>query len=176
MITLSGRGGIGKTSAALAVLHRLTAEDRYTAVLWFSGRDIDLLPEGPKVVRPQIVTDKDIAAEFVALLAPAEAADKKFNPIKFLEANLTKPTIEGSILFVIDNFETVNNPVDVYNWLDSHIRSPNKILITTRQREFKGDFPIEVLGMSEDEFDELIDSTAEGLGIGRMITQGYRQD
>jgi hypothetical protein len=49
VVSLVGRGGIGKTSLALKVLHDLTEEDRFSAVLWFSARDIDLLAEGPKM-------------------------------------------------------------------------------------------------------------------------------
>jgi hypothetical protein len=175
IVTLSGRGGIGKTSVALAVLHRISEGDRFAAVVWFSGRDIDLLPEGAKVVRPQVVTNKDIAEEFVALLAPSDAQDRKFSPVSYLEQYLTSSPI-GPVLFVVDNFETVYNPIDVFNWLDGHVRSPNKILITTRQREFRGDFPIEVLGMIEDEFDELVDTTAAGLGITRLLTNEYRHE
>ena len=37
----------------------------------------------------------------------------------------------------------------MYNWIDSFIRLPNKALITIRYRDFKGDYPLEVIGMSD---------------------------
>ena len=50
VITLQGRGGVGKTSLALEVLHEISRMDEFFGIVWFSARDIDLLPEGPKVV------------------------------------------------------------------------------------------------------------------------------
>lgn len=52
--TLVGRGGIGKTSLALAVLHEIARTDRFGMVVWFSARDIDLTIAGPKIVKPKV--------------------------------------------------------------------------------------------------------------------------
>jgi hypothetical protein len=177
IVTLAGRGGIGKTSLALRVLHRIADSKRFAAMLWFSSRDIDLLPEGPKLVRPQVVTRDDVAAEFVELLGPAERHEKGFKRVRFLEAAMMDTTNSiGPLLFVIDNFETVRGPIEVFTWLDTYIRNPNKILITTRQREFKADFPVEVFGMTEEEAKELIDSAATALGVQNLLTPEYRQE
>jgi hypothetical protein len=51
IVTLVGRGGIGKTSLALTTLHSVAAIERYFVIIWFSARDIDLFPSGPKVVK-----------------------------------------------------------------------------------------------------------------------------
>lgn len=60
VITLVGKGGIGKTSLALAMLHKQKRLANFEAILWFSARDIDLLPEGPKNVKPDILDEKDM--------------------------------------------------------------------------------------------------------------------
>jgi hypothetical protein len=57
-----------------------------------------------------------------------------------------------------------------------YIRVPNKVLITTRSREFKGDYPVEVPGMTKRECDELVDSTSRSLGILNLLTSSYRED
>jgi len=88
--------------------------------------------------------------------------------------SLRKSHLGGPILFVLDNFETIRNPVDVFNWLDSNIRLPNKILITSRFREFKADYPITIGGMGEAEANELISQTAAALRIDHLITDPYR--
>ena len=64
IITLIGRGGIGKTWLTLEVLNRIAKEGIFDAILWFSARDIDLLPDGAKPVKPHILDEKDIAKEF----------------------------------------------------------------------------------------------------------------
>ena len=175
VITLTGRGGVGKTSTALTVLHRLTESKRYFAIIWFSARDIELLREGAKPVRPHVLSERDIANEFVSLVEPSEAKNKKFKSLEYFTRQLTDSQI-GNLLIVLDNFETVSSPVDTYNWLDTHIRSPNKILITTRFRDFKGDYPEEVGGMTEEEFERLIEHTAKSLGIQALLDNSFRNE
>lgn len=175
IVTLVGRGGIGKTSTALTVLHLLSETERFAAMIWFSARDIDLLPEGPKLVKPHVLTEKDIAKEFVRLIQPSQASEKGFDPLAFMARMMTTSPL-GPLLFVFDNFETVRNPLDIFNWIDTNIRNPNKALITTRHREFKADYPVEVSGMTEEEADELIDSTARQLGIRELLTTAYRRE
>jgi NB-ARC domain len=176
MITLAGRGGIGKTSLALAAIHELSSGDRFGAMLWFSARDIDLLQEGPKVVRPHVLSEGDIADEFVRLVAPGDAMVEGFEPIKYLAGALAKSPIGVPLLFAIDNFETVRSPTDLFTWLDTYIRSPNKVLITTRFRDFKGDYPVEVVGMTDEEAQKLITSTAISLGVHKFLTKDYGKE
>ena len=63
LITLQGRGGVGKTSLALEVLHQVAERETYY-IIWFSARDVDLLPEGPRVVRPDVLSIEDFARDF----------------------------------------------------------------------------------------------------------------
>jgi hypothetical protein len=60
IVTLVGRGGIGKTALALSVAYEVAEELRFEALLWFSARDIDLMPEGPRPVRQRVFTKKDM--------------------------------------------------------------------------------------------------------------------
>ena len=85
-------------------------------------------------------------------------------------------TDDDPTLFVFDNFETLENPSDVYNWLETHIRLPNKILITTRVRSFRGDYHINIGGMTDEEACELIDRHAVRLGVGALVTEEYRRE
>lgn len=177
IITLSGRGGIGKTWLALAVLHNIAHTHRFTAILWLSARDIDLLPEGPKLVRPHILRPEDVAVKIVDLLGLSANDSRLDKPLEQLGQLLRDSTscLDGPLLIVLDNFETVVGPVDFYSMLDTYIRLPNKILITTRVREFRGDYPVEVQGMTEPETDKLIDATAAHLDISSLLTPQYRE-
>ena len=175
IVTLSGAGGIGKTWLTLTVLDELAATARYEAILWFSARDIDLLPSGPKLVRPAVLSQRDIARDLVRLVGPSDGGRKGFDELEYLSAVLGEPVV-GPTMFVFDNFETLRNPAETFLWVDTYVRSPNKVLITTRVREFKGDYPVDVEGMSDEESDALITHTAAALGIGDIVTPGFRDE
>lgn len=176
IITLVGRGGIGKTSLSLKVIQHLYQERRYEAIIWLSARDVDLQLSGPKPVRPLVLSTDDMSKFYADLvLSPEKTKEKGFNARSYFEKQLQKSDI-GPCLFVFDNFETTQNPIEMFNWIDSFIRLPNKALITTRLRDFKGDYPLEVLGMEDAEARALIDQTATHLGVKSLLNGVYIAD
>lgn len=173
IVTLVGRGGIGKTSVALQVIKGLYGETRYDAIVWLSSRDVDLHLTGPKPVRPLVFSPDDMSNFYASLvLSQEEVKAKNFDSRSHFEQQLQKCDI-GPCLFVFDNFETTQNPIEMFNWIDSFIRLPNKVLITTRLREFKGDYPVDVSGMEDGEARTLIENTASSLLVTGLIDEDY---
>lgn len=172
MVSLSGPGGAGKTSLALEVCHSIarSESDRFLQIIWFSARDIDLLPSGPKTVKPHGLSIRDFSRTYVDLTSPNDKLQKGFKADEYFSRELSSASV-GPVLFVFDNFETVGSQGELFEWIDSHIRSPNKALITTRAREFSGDKPILVKGMEDDEARELISTTANRLGIAGLLNR-----
>ena len=177
IVSLTGPGGIGKTTMALSVVHELLrgSSSIYTEVIWFSARDIDLLKSGPKPVRPHSVTLADFSNELVSLVHPPGTRLKLAEAIEQFGSALTDG-ITGPSLFVFDNFETVDDAAEVFKWLDTYVRLPNKVLITTRMRDFRGDYPVQVGGLTDSEGDKLISSVASELGISEMLGTRYRSE
>ena len=174
MITLVGRGGVGKTWLALRVLHDVVNRERFGTVVWFSARDIDLLSRGPATVAPHVLNETDMAKEYYKLVEFTADSPKSSVAVNRLAEDLGSSGKEKT-LFVYDNFETVRNPVELYTWLDTYVRLPNKVLITTRFREFRGDYAIDVGGMNPEECRNLILEMAGRLGIGATLTTEYRE-
>ena len=176
ILSLTGPGGIGKTTVTIAALHAICDREDlpYEVILWISARDIDLLESGAKPVTPRVKTQDDISQAAVELLEPNKRYSPDFSATKYFEKCLHKGAA-GNTIFVLDNFETVQNPADVYAWLDTHIRLPNKVLITTRIREFRADFPVDIGGMTEEQADLLIDQHSDRLGIRELISAHYKK-
>ena len=175
IVTLTGPGGIGKTTVAIKAIREICQSEAppYEVVLWISARDIDLLDTGPKPVSRRVFTHQDIARASVELLEPQSRRTKDFNAESFFQKCLANGAA-GSTLFVLDNFETLKNPTDVVEWIDTYVRPPNKVLITTRFRDFRGDYPLEIKGMSDDEASRLIDEHATRLGVDHLIDNRYK--
>lgn len=171
IITLIGRGGIGKTTLALKVLRDFCSKERFENIFWFSSRDIDLMSLGAKQVQPDILDIKDVVNVFNKLIGPQDPELKEDEKIDLFKHSLQDKST--SSLFVFDNFETVVDQSSMFNWLDTHIRLPNKVLITSRMNEFKADYPISVGGMEYEEFNELISNVSTKLNIIEIITPRY---
>ncbi len=175
IVTLVGRGGIGKTSLALATLREIANTDRFAVIVWFSARDIDLTMAGPMHVQPRVLTDREIAEQYRTLVGgPIRTSAGKVDATAFMAEHL-RNSPNGPTLFAFDNFETVRSPVDLFQWIDMNIRLPNKAMITTRFREFKADYPIEVFGMEQGEAEALITQTSLWLGIDSLIGRRERE-
>ena len=175
IITLTGPGGIGKTSVAIKAIRELCRMDNppYEVVLWISARDVDLLDTGPKSVSRKVFTQQDISLAAVDLLEPRERKLSQFNADDYFQECLSEGAA-GSTLFVFDNFETLKNPADVFEWVDAYVRPPNKVLITTRFRDFRGDYPLAIGGMLEEEADQLIDEHARRLDVAHLVSGSYK--
>lgn len=143
--------------------------------MWFSARDIDLEDEGPRLVEPQVLNIFDAASQYADLMSPLTGVVDKDERMSFLQSSLERSPTDGPMLFVMDNFETVSNPEEMFRWLANCVRPPNKILITSRTRDFDRGLRIRVPGMTADESETLIRSLARKRGFEGMLSGSFIQ-
>ena len=167
IITLHGGGGMGKTSLALFVAHKLAglATPHFEFIVWFSARDVDLRPSGPSPVRPAVLDLPTISKQFGSLFGADASLDGFAQVLQTPKAHSDK-----RILFIFDNFETLADVAEIHRFLDEHTHLPNKVLITSRERAFKADYPIEVRGMELSEATIMLRNSALELGIDEEMT------
>src|SRR5207302_9933811 len=117
IITVHGRGGVGKTSLALAVAHQLAEpkEPHFEYIIWFSARDVDLRPTGPSAVRPAVIDLDDVSKTYGALL---DVPDTVEYFAQVLEGR--HPVSSRGLLLVFDNFETMADVRELHQFLDTH--------------------------------------------------------
>lgn len=167
IITLHGMGGTGKTSLALRVCTLLARQPTcpFEVMVWFSARDVDLLVEGPQPREPEVRDLEGIAETYCRLLGGTESGQEALNIFSSEVADAS-----NKMLLIMDNFETLEDPVSVHEYLDRVAVLPNKVLITSRHRAFKGDYPLEVSGMEPQEAAQLLAAEARRVGCEPKIT------
>lgn len=176
VVTLNGIGGTGKTSLALTSIYALgdSKECPFDVVVWCSARDLDLSPDRDRSVRRSVWGVDSMATHCGRILDFDETSEKLAEVLRS-PGNFEEGV--AGILFVVDNFETVDDPDGLWRFLDEHVDRPNKVLITSRNRHWKGDFPIEVVGMEWAESSQLILEEADRLKIAEIVrdTKGYAE-
>jgi len=138
VITLHGMGGVGKTTLALRVCHELirSGDCHFDLILWFSARDVDLLVEGPRARKRDVHGIEHVAESFCRMLG-GEECDR--DALDAFAQHVSEP--EVPTLLIMDNFETLDDPEAVHDYLDNTVVLPHKVLITSRLHGFKGDLP-----------------------------------
>jgi hypothetical protein len=120
---------------------------------------------GPRAVEPSVVTLADVYNRYSKLFDVPNDLDY-FALLLQGSGDRKQP----GTLFIFDNFETMEDLTSLHKFLDQHTTSPNKILLTTRERAFKADYPIPVKGMEPTEAALMMRNLASEQNIESLLT------
>jgi tetratricopeptide (TPR) repeat protein len=176
-ISLAGPGGAGKTTLALRVVRQIineapaTESGVFDIIIWFSARDTDLDEyAGPLPRKRQVTSLLSCAQMFCDLMSPLYGdVPSEQSPIDFMGERLAVG--KEKFLLIFDNFESFDDTPTLQLFIKRHLAHPSKALITSRERAFQGDFPIEVGGLSIEQTRDLIMQTARRAGCEPRIDE-----
>lgn len=163
IVTLKGLGGIGKTSLALEVATQCAEKGLFDLIIWASARDLDLGETSSKPVKPDVETLEDLARNNYVLFS--QLGDHTEGNVIEWFTSLLQSDKHGKVLWILDNFETIRAPEETVQFFANSLHPQNRVLITTRHRDYQGDYSIPVSGMEGAEFKELVNACARIHGI-----------
>lgn len=163
VISLKGIGGVGKTSLALNVVKEICRTGVFDVVIWASARDLDLLEKSARQVKPSVQSSVDLAELNRSLFSQMTTVPPG-DSLEWFGRTLQSDEY-GKVLWVLDNFETLQDPAEVFSLIDRALGPSNRVLITTRHREFFGDYEIEVRGLERTEFQQLVEDFSASIGV-----------
>lgn len=133
VVTITGAGGVGKTSLALKVIQDLTerADNKcFDSIVWLSAKENKLSPLGIEDIEPTLKSYEELLDTFIQLFG--FGTELKENSIENKE-ELTKSIIElnDKMLVVIDNLETITDERIINFIIDAPTNI--KFLVTSRK-------------------------------------------
>ncbi|MBA3531453.1 MAG: AAA family ATPase [Ardenticatenales bacterium] len=136
VVCLSGLAGVGKSALALECAHRylegdtLPVGERFTAIVWMTAKQAELLPAGLTPRRP---TFRDLDGLYRAL---AEVLDlpaiTRVVGRAEQEVIVARTLAERRVLLIVDNLEDIDDPTLLVFLRE--LPSPSKAIVTTRHR------------------------------------------
>lgn len=133
VITLTGSGGVGKTSLALKVIQDITERPEKTvfdAIVWLSAKENRLSALGIEDIEPTLKNFEELLDTIIDLFGfRSELKDEDIKTKEDLVTTLFELT--NKVLIVIDNLETITDQRIINFIFDAPIKV--KFLVTSRR-------------------------------------------
>jgi LuxR family glucitol operon transcriptional activator len=135
VVTITGAGGVGKTSLALKVIQEITQKpkaSKFDAIVWLSAKENKLSPFGIEDIEPSLKSYEELLDTIIGVLGFGIDLSKENQGIEYKEQTVnTLFEIAQSILIIIDNLETITDE-RIINFI---IEAPQKakFLVTSRK-------------------------------------------
>lgn len=135
VVTITGAGGVGKTSLALKVIQEITQKpkaDKYDAIIWLSAKEDKLSPFGVQDIEPDFKSYEELLDTIINVLGFGIKLNNDLETVETKENTVeTLFEIVDNILIVIDNLETVTDERILNFIIDAPVKA--KFLITSRK-------------------------------------------
>ena len=135
VVTITGAGGVGKTSLALKVIQEITQKpksSKFDAIIWLSAKENKLSPFGIEDIEPTFKSFEELLDTIINVLGFGININEDDESIETKEQTVSMLfEIANSILIIIDNLETVTDERILNFIIDAPEKA--KFLITSRK-------------------------------------------
>lgn len=134
VVTITGAGGVGKTSLALKVVQEITQKPKaqnFDAIVWLSAKENKLSPYGIEDIEPTFKNYEDLLNTIIEVLGFGFELPEKHSIEDKEKLVNSLFEISSSILVIIDNLETVTDERITNFIIDAPEKA--KFLVTSRK-------------------------------------------
>ncbi|MCY1701492.1 ATP-binding protein [Deinococcus sp. SL84] len=163
IVNIGGVGGIGKSALATWATHQLASMATYDVIITVSAKERELTSKGISSINRNFFSYEDLLREIITgfeFEAPDDMSSDAME--EFVQDLLTT----GTCLLFIDNYETVEDSrIDNFlkNKLVTRRDQRHKALVTSRNMEIPGEFPIKLDGLNYSELETLFSLLADAM-------------
>ena len=177
VVTIAGRGGVGKTAVAIKLVHKLwtvpVVSRLFKAIIWVTGKNSRLTAIGIEEFEAELTTYEQLIETLSMVL---EGGNLEDIPLAKMEddVSLLLSMQDFPILIVIDNLETISDDYRIIEFI-KRIPHPSKILVTSRLGIGEIEHRLQLTGLNEKDAMTLARITARETG-GELVDAILRLD
>ncbi|PAV12485.1 hypothetical protein ASJ81_06270 [Methanosarcina spelaei] len=136
IITITGAGGIGKTSIALKIGYSFLFDlnNPFDAIIWFSAKKDKLTEDGIVPIIADIENNEKLIVDILKIIEPdvVNKFKKAGVPSEYYSNYLYSLFSSNKCLLIIDNLETIITDNNIIDFIKD-VPRPSQVLITSRK-------------------------------------------
>ena len=162
VVTIAGRGGVGKTAVAIKLVHKLwdfPADSRlFKAIIWVTGKNSRLTDVGIEEFEAELTTYEQLIETLSSVLQGGDLEDIPLGELED-QVSILLSMHDFPILIVVDNLETISDDYRIIEFI-KRIPHPSKVLVTSRIGIGEIEHRLQLTGLNETDARTLARTTA----------------
>ncbi len=156
LLIILGPGGIGKTTLAIELAHRVRETSEFDAIIWADSRTEVMKGAGRRQKQQDVYSLDQL---FLLIAEGTGTSLSRQAPTERKKAALNILNKKRCLL-IIDNFDVLETQPEFRHFLEDEVPDPSKVIVTTRHDTLEGGRVVKLNGLSASETKTLVTSNA----------------